>query len=1143
MQARKKEREARARQRTYQDHETPRRLPEFPRPPEGGPTLIPHAPSTADDDIVSNPSEEGKMGQSDWLFPGQHQQDPAYFQPVEDGQPRSPRPLPPLPHSRTASANVSYPSTMQHSRHTSSRVNDSELPSSANGLPRRDSLNPFAKPFVFGAVTSSGSLVTNSSSEIAKGGHTRQPSSGRTLNAAAAEFKPGFTFLPPAGVPKLSFPVAEAPRPLPDPPLGISPSRMQGREKRQRRGSSAASDQDTDDDSGRDAMSSFKFPPSNPPHLTGLHAPLPTLPIAQRPISPMPLRKSELNATAPPFKFPGVGTLSFASNEPPTLPYPFMPLSPVDSQTMASGIQHSTSPTPEETNGITSDIAISIEQSSSPARKRPPVLDFKHPVSTNTVPASLFRRTLMSNDLEGPTRATVRSRLSSREHMSSPSLDDTNVPTISRKSNVSQQHMTEDPHQNHSDFLLDQATETFTSLQYKEPATQEHKLPVPTSGIISPISESMLSSYTRRREEAEQIEQRLEDMLDDRMELAKKDLTEAHGQAADQIVGQVITALRTQLSELATHRSEDGAADARGEVDFELIRNTLEQGVMDIRTGLRRDLEEVLRTVESAHVAREGPASGLSQDFHRIMEEFGSRTVSAVTNAVVKFAARIDQIDEFARVRASDERELLLSGIFNVLAPRLDSLRQQPIDFDVVTAKLAEAVKPHISQLIDLTSDKKETAGLILQRLMPALSSLSQTPAHVDTDAIVSQLRVEVARMAPASDPHVIKEAVADLVVERLDSRLAVREKSASNEGLYSRISECIDDLHVPVSDVRKAVEELRMGQESIQEQGAMLNTLHQDMASHLLGLPGTINTAVEAIHAASERLMVLKNVSTSVDLNQILPQLQSIDSTMKYMTTNQESLMSQSTNLVSLHNTLHGSVTSLPNTLSEAVASLKQAQIEFLSQNQFTDQSGEIRSLSAANAELQVQLAKARGAHGQIRVEKDLMGDRMATAETERDSLRCQLEELKSRNVAKETEVAATGLRIAELEDALSHALARLQSSEVTDKAKTERISTLEQQNRDLGLEQFQLKSQVSSPYLISMCRVTFSAINRSRNWSYRKDGSPGTKITSNSAFLNFKKIETALHTSNRIGRSSGGRRIRSNNLQDSLVQPILQK
>ncbi|KAJ2960176.1 hypothetical protein NUW54_g14441 [Trametes sanguinea] len=64
--------------------------------------------------------------------------------------------------------------------------------------------------------------------------------------------------------------------------------------------------------------------------------------------------------------------------------------------------------------------------------KRAPIpLDFKHPVSTNTVPAGLFKA-LVNNDGEERTRRTVRSRLSSRdiyEHSpSSPSMICTSPP-------------------------------------------------------------------------------------------------------------------------------------------------------------------------------------------------------------------------------------------------------------------------------------------------------------------------------------------------------------------------------------------------------------------------------------------------------------------------------------------------------------------------------------------------------------------------------------------------------------------------------------------------------------------------------------------------------------------------------------------
>ena len=51
-------------------------------------------------------------------------------------------------------------------------------------------------------------------------------------------------------------------------------------------------------------------------------------------------------------------------------------------------------------------------------------------------------------------------------------------------------------------------------------------------------------------------------------------------------------------------------------------------------------------------------------------------------------------------------------------------------------------------------------------------------------------------------------------------------------------------------------------------------------------------------------------------------------------------------------------------------------------------------------NADLQVQLAKAGGAHGQacqVRVEKDTLMDRLRYTEGEQDQLRVQLEDLQA--------------------------------------------------------------------------------------------------------------------------------------------------
>jgi regulator of replication initiation timing len=396
---------------------------------------------------------------------------------------------------------------------------------------------------------------------------------------------------------------------------------------------------------------------------------------------------------------------------------------------------------------------------------------------------------------------------------------------------------------------------------------------------------------------------------------------------------------------------------------------------------------------------------------------------------------------------------------------------------------------------------------------------------------------VELAQMAPASDPHVLKEAVADLVVERLDSRLAVREKANSSDILYSRISERIDDLYVPVSDVRRAVEDLHTGQESIIENGQTLNRLHQDMAAQLLGLPTAIDNAIGAFLTTAAQLKDNRDTSSG-DISQMLPHLDSIEATVRNLVINHEFLAAQSASLVALNEKLQSSVDVLPDSLAEAVASIKETQADIMSKVRTPDQSGEVRNLLATNAELQVQLAKARGAHGQIRVEKDLMFDRMTNAEADREGLRQQLEDLKVKCVNNEREVTAAGLRITELEDALSHSLAHQQSSEVTAKAKDERITTLERQNHEYSLEQYQLKSQVN-PYFNDFFNILCLFFNRSRNLSCKSSGSLVIKTIWSNALLNSKRTVTILQCNSRIGRSFVKLQSRFSNSLDLLVLP----
>ena len=119
------------------DPEVPRRIPNFPQPPDTD-----YVPYHSDEDIVSNPSDELNHD-LDAISPAP--------QPA-GGSGTFGRPLPPLPHSRNQSIQYSEIHSRNASEHIDYQGHQVTLSTSSNSglFNRRDSLNPNAKPFVFG---------------------------------------------------------------------------------------------------------------------------------------------------------------------------------------------------------------------------------------------------------------------------------------------------------------------------------------------------------------------------------------------------------------------------------------------------------------------------------------------------------------------------------------------------------------------------------------------------------------------------------------------------------------------------------------------------------------------------------------------------------------------------------------------------------------------------------------------------------------------------------------------------------------------------------------------------------------------------------------------------------------------------------
>ncbi|OCB89245.1 hypothetical protein A7U60_g3612 [Sanghuangporus baumii] len=1042
--------------------EAPRRLPEFPKPPQDR-----YITRNDDEDVISNPSDEGRhMAFNNHAIDGFH-----YPHPVGDPNARASRPLPAVPHSRDPSNQYSYYGSLRSQspdRFTSGQLS---LPVSRPASTRhtktpslsssKKELNPFAKPFVFvgraplaPAAAAPASVPTSTQSEAGSSlaqstipTHFRTPSFGTTrkLNVAAQEFKPGaFTFRLPEGVPKLSFPepAPESSRPLPEPPTTGITRAVQGREKRQRTSLSDASydSYDSEGERANDSMASFRFPPA--PESTMVFT-------RSAPTSPSPAvtrTATTLNTSTKP------GTFSGFSNLPPTLP-------PLLGQEGSSpdGLSIADFPSMNATRGS----ALGDDQQSPGVtlpnmqrQKRAPIpLDFKHPVSTNMVPAGLFKN-LGTGDAEGARNGRTHSgSLDFPESRSDVSLDDLSMPAISRKA-TKRMPKPEDLDVSEDEFEgASNASNDGVSHSDQTQATRPESL-ASRSSMLPPD----VASYSQGL----RLEERIESFLDHKIDVLRSDLlAQLKGSgfissSTDELVREAMAMFRTQLRDSAVKSLDDNSMEARGELDFELIRGIIEQGQEDIRKNIQDDLAMILKNIRDTE-GTTTPESIL--DLIRSVQELRANVLASSAHV----AERLDAIEAGAPYRGVQlDREGLIIDILSGMTPHLAAIRSEPVDYEGLTAQLSQAVKPHISQLIDLASDKRETAGLIVEQLMPVLQSFASEPREFDTGDLVAEVSATINRIIAPIDTHAIKEQVADLVVERLDSRLATRDNDVAInfENLKNKITEAISPLLGQLSSVGDGVESLSSVQSSMSHVARESSSKQADALREVAALSEQLGRLAEIL--ASVQSLVSKQNEDSNTRNQVLSRIETsintkVISGIGLSNEEREEILSANREVLARLNPISDSITSALSTAGEKHG-------EVLSRLQSMDDSSqEMRKLNAQNSELQNQLNRARSQHGQIRVQHEELASKVVLAEEERDQLRTKVEELNAAALAHVAEFAALEARNCEQERAMHVALERLKISDINAQTFQERIAELEKANREMTQENQQLKLKIN--------------------------------------------------------------------------------
>ena len=886
------------------------------------------------------------------------------------------------------------------------------------GSRNSESLNPHAKPFVFGAKAPIWSAAPEFVPSVPQASHSRGASVSGTLSAAAPEFKPsfgaGFTFQPPAGIPKM--PAALAPAALPvlaEASIENTPARpQQGREKRQRLDPT----EETFVEEG-DTVLSFKFPASKN------NSPAPPRRLQESPSPPpVTIKRSSLNPDAPPFTFNMIPQMVHDS---PLEEIVRLPISDDEDENISPyDISEPTDKLPKRRPFA--DLVISPTK----ARSVSMHMDFRHPVSQNTVPAGLFKA--LANG-EERTRRTVRSRLSSREifeNLRQPSLDDINVPTISRK--VSRQHFVTDP------GARDRYSSPEQDVFGQVPTHTRRRSSLPNQPIRSPSNNSISSHMSivaaadlTGRFEMHQYEGKLEELLDKKLAGMQRQLLDTlkaqSERSSTDATAEVLSLFRTQLLQSASRGLEDSQLDARGELDFELFRDIVHEAQMETRNLLKADIKGVLDHMGRSELASATKAEQLrDQILHSV-----SQTVSHLPE----------------RLGLSRGSEITVDAIVAGLAPLVSSMRTEALDYDFLTSQLSQAVKPHISQLIDLASDKAETAGLIVARILPLLPT--PTPP-MDTEALTAQLISEVRRAIAPIDAFEIKEQVADLVVERLDSRLAVRDKAFNVDNIAAKLSQAVQPLFPSQDALEGKVDGIRTEQKALAEQYASLASDHRGSHELLSKLPERF--AESAQSTVSELTKVVSEIGKGSP--EILQGLgDKLDRVLEEKS-GQE--------LLSGHKTILEQLDSVPSFITSTTDILQHIQTEMALTVRAAQR--ETEELRRSNADYQVQLAKARSAHGQIRVDKDRIEEKQRETETERNQMRSKIKQLEEQLESKSLENVSLEAKCSKQEDGLSQALSRLQASDVDKQATRSQIAELEAAKREAVADNQSLKAQVDA-------------------------------------------------------------------------------
>jgi hypothetical protein len=395
------------------------------------------------------------------------------------------------------------------------------------------------------------------------------------------------------------------------------------------------------------------------------------------------------------------------------------------------------------------------------------------------------------------------------------------------------------------------------------------------------------------------------------------------------------------------------------------------------------------------------------------------------------------------------DHETLVHDLRTALVPHIAATRAEPLDYDLLTEQLSQEIKPHISNLIGLASDKRETAGFLVDRLIPSLQKIFP-PACIDVPAVVAQIAAELRRFVAPLDPHEIKEQVSGLVVERLHSRLAAHDGLL--DALQNKLTQ-FDNVLEPVKEVASRVAELSKGQAVLSMQTRNLVAASHNTSDILSSMPELLAGATEPL-----RNMVADLISIGPTSGKAFPPSGDF---LRFGSTAES--QDKASEPLAPHKDVSSRLMYLPDSMAASSSAARLA-------NTFK----EAQSMTATNSGLQVQLAQTRAQYGAARPERVIGSERIRSVESELDQLRAKVNEIQATMLLGPTDATFLRAHTIGLEEAQSQPLTRVESSDVTAESQQNRILELEKLNRKLDADHLALMSRGSAKCVVFSWRVS---------------------------------------------------------------------